>query len=70
MKHKPKKQRRLNRAAMFLKMRGNGWKQKEVAKRIGKSARGVGRAFQGQMPSLLPAINKIISKPFEAKAVE
>ncbi|MGD0591057.1 MAG: hypothetical protein ABSA44_09700 [Bacteroidota bacterium] len=68
MKHKHKKQRRLNRAALFLKMRGNGWKQKEIAVRIGKSARGVGRAFQGTMPSLLPAINKIISKPFQRKA--
>jgi hypothetical protein len=69
MKHKNKKQRRLNRVALFLKMRGNGWKQKEVAARIGKSPRGVGRAFQGELPSLLPAINKVISKPY-SKPVE
>ena len=68
MKHKLKKQRRLNCAAIFLKMRGNGWKQKEVAARIGKSPRAIGYALTGDMPSLLPAINKVVSKPFERKA--
>jgi hypothetical protein len=69
MKHKPKKQRRLNCAAIFLKMRSNNWKQKNVAAAIGKSGRAIGYALKGEMPSLLPAINRVVSKPY-TKPVE
>jgi transcriptional regulator with XRE-family HTH domain len=68
MKHTHKKQRRLNYTAIFLKMRKNKWTQREVAKKIGKTPSAICYALKGEMPSLLPAINNVVNKPFNKEA--